>query len=63
MFGLIAALLVLTAATYGASWLPQPPDISPPQNIQDPLAALKERYLRGEISGEDYEDAREMLED
>ena len=61
-FGLIIPLLVIGAIAYALGWRPQFNQNGPAQSKQTPLELLKERYARGEISREEYEQVRRELE-
>ena len=61
-FGLIIPLLVIGAIAYALGWRPQVNPTRPAQTEQTPVELLKERYARGEISREEYEQVRLDLE-
>ena len=61
-FGLIIPLLLIGGIDYALGWRPQFNQTRPAQTEQTPLELLKERYARGEISHEAYEQMRLDLE-
>ena len=61
-FGLVIPLLVIGAIAYALGWRPQSNQTRPAQTSQTPLEILKARYVRGEISREEYEQMRRELE-
>ncbi len=61
-FGLIGPLLLIGAVAYALGWQPQFNQTRPAQNSQTPLEILKARYVRGEITREEYEQVRQDLE-
>ena len=61
-FGLIIPLLLIGGIAYALGWRPQFNQSGPAQTEQTPLELLKERYARGEISREEYEQTRRDLE-
>jgi putative membrane protein len=61
-FGLILPLLLIGALAYALGWRPQINPTTPPQAERTPLEILKERYARGEISREEYDQMRRDLE-
>lgn len=65
-FWLIVPLLliggVVVAVALALGWRPQSNQIGPAQTNQPPLEILKARYVRGEISREEYEQMRRDLE-
>jgi putative membrane protein len=61
-FGLIIPLLVIGAIAYALGWRPQSNQTGPAQTSETPLALLKARYARGEISREEYDQMRLDLE-
>ena len=61
-FGLIFTLVVIGAIAYILGWRPQFNQSGPAQSKQTPLQILKERYARGEISREEFEQMRRDLE-
>ena len=63
-FGFIWLVLLIGVFAYLAGWRPdfnsgRRPDDRP---AKDPLEILKERYARGEITKEQYQDMRRDLE-
>lgn len=48
-------LLIAGVIAYALGWRPQFNQTGPAQNRQTPLEILKARYVRGEISREQYE--------
>ena len=54
-FGLIIPLLLIGGIAYALGWRPQFNQTGPAQTSQTPLEILKARYVRGEISREQYE--------
>jgi putative membrane protein len=61
-FGLIVPLLLIVAVAYASGWRPQIDQTGPAPTRQTPLDILKERYVRGEISRDEYEQMRRDLE-
>ncbi len=61
-FGLIFTAAVIVAIAYGLGWRPQLNTPKPNQPDQTPLAQLKARYARGEITREVCEQMRRDLE-
>ena len=61
-FDLILVLVIVGGIAYALGWRPQFNQMGPAQSKQTPLDLLKERYARGEISREDYEQMRVDLE-
>ncbi len=61
-FGLIITLGVVGAIAYALGWRPRFNLPKPEQTGQTPVEILKARYARGEISREEYEQARRDLE-
>ena len=61
-FGLIIPLLLIGGIAYALGWRPQLNQSRPAQTEQTPLEILNERYVRGEISREEYEQVRRELE-
>jgi len=61
-FGLIVPLLLIGAVAYALGWQPQFNQTRPAQTSQTPLEILKARYVRGEISRDEYEQMRRDLE-
>ena len=54
-FGLIIPLLLIGGIAYALGWRPQFNQTGLAQTKQTPLEILKARYVRGEISREQYE--------
>jgi uncharacterized membrane protein len=48
-------LLLVGVIAYALGWRPQFNQTGPAENSQTPLEILKARYVRGEISREQYE--------
>jgi putative membrane protein len=61
-FGLIIPVLVIGGIAYALGWRPQVNQTGPTQTGQTPLELLKERYARGEISQEEFDQMRRDLE-
>ena len=61
-FGLIIPLLLIGGIAYALGWRPQFNQTGPGPTNQTPLELLKERYARGEISREEYDQMRRDLE-
>jgi putative membrane protein len=61
-FGLIIPLLVIGGIAYALGWRPQFNQSGPAHTGQTPLELLKARFVRGEISREEYEQMRRDLE-
>jgi putative membrane protein len=61
-FELILVLLIVGGIAYALGWRPQLNQTGPAQTKQTPLELLKERYARGEISREEYDQMRLDLE-
>ena len=61
-FGLIFTLVIVGAVAYILGWRPQFNQSGPAQSKQTPLELLKERYARGEISRDEFEQMRRDLE-
>ena len=61
-FGLIVPLLLIGVVAYALGWRPQFNQMGPTQTKQTSVELLKERYARGEISREEYEQMRRDLE-
>jgi putative membrane protein len=63
MMGLDLILLVIVGAVaYALGWRPQFNQTRPAQTSQTPLEILKARYAGGEITREEYDQARRDLE-
>ena len=56
--GLLTPLLLIGAVAYALGWRPQFNQSGPAQTSQAPLELLKERYARGEISREEFDQMR-----
>lgn len=61
-FGLIVPLLLIGMFAYALGWRPQFNQSQPPRANQTPHEILKERYARGEIDREQYNQMRSDLE-
>jgi putative membrane protein len=61
-FGLIVPLILIGVVAYALGWRPQTNQTGPAQTGQSPAEILKSRYVRGEISREEYEQMRRDLE-
>jgi uncharacterized membrane protein len=61
-FGLIVPLLLIGAIAYALGWRPQFNQTGPAQTGQTPLEILNARYVRGEITRDEYEQVRLDLE-
>ena len=62
-FGLLFVLLIVGLVAYAMGWRPQSSNLGAPRQSQPtPLEILKARYARGEISQEEYWQARRDLE-
>lgn len=61
-FDLIILVVIVGAIAYAFGWRPQSNQINPAQPREDPLEILKARYVRGEITQEEYEHVRQDLE-
>ena len=57
-FGLIIPLLLIGGIAYALGWRPQFNQSGPAETKQTPLELLKERYARGEITREQYDQMR-----
>jgi putative membrane protein len=62
-FGLIFTVLSIGAIVYALGWRPQGQNnlFTPPNNGKSALDIAKERYARGEISKEEFEQIRNDL--
>ncbi len=60
-FGLLLTLGVAAAVAYALGWRPQNGGLGRPTTHDEALEILRQRYARGEISREEYEQAREVL--
>lgn len=58
---LLVPLVIAGAIAYALGWRPKIPQMKPPQADQTPLEILNTRYARGEITREEYEQARKVL--
>ncbi len=61
-FELIFVVVIVGAIAYALGWRPQFNQTKPAQTSQTPVEILKARYARGEITREEYEQARRDLE-
>jgi putative membrane protein len=61
-FGLIVPLALIGVVAYALGWRPQFNQTGPAHTKQTPVELLKERYARGEISREEYDQMRRDLE-
>ena len=61
-FELILVLVIVGGIAYALGWRPQFNQTGPAQTKQTPLELLKERYARGEITREQYDQMRLDLE-
>lgn len=61
-FELILIVAIVGAIAYGLGWRPQLGQSGPSQPSQTPVEILKARYTRGEITREEYEQARSTIE-
>ena len=59
---LILLLVIVGGIAYALGWRPQFNQSGPAQTKQTPLELLKERYARGEITREQYDQMRLDLE-
>lgn len=55
-------ILIVAVLAYVLGWRPQFNQTRPAQTSQTPSELLKERYARGEISREEFEQMRRDLE-
>ncbi|RMG70010.1 MAG: SHOCT domain-containing protein [Chloroflexi bacterium] len=61
-FGLLIPLLVIGAIVYALGWRPQGQNtVFSPASSRSALDIAKERYARGEISKEEFEQIRQDL--
>jgi putative membrane protein len=63
--GLLIPVLLIGAVAYAAGWRPQSGSSQQSfsgQTTNVPLDILRERYARGEISGEEYQRMRQDLQ-
>ena len=61
-FGLILPLLLIGALAYALGWRPQTNQTTQLHTDRTPLEIMKERYARGEIDREEYDQIRRDLE-
>ena len=61
-FELILVLVIIGGIAYALGWRPQFNQTASAQTKQTPLELLKERYARGEITREEYDQMRRDLE-
>lgn len=61
-FELVFLVAIGGAIAYALGWRPQINQTGPAQTSQTPLEILKARYVRGEISRDEYEQVRRDLE-
>ncbi|WP_366554824.1 SHOCT domain-containing protein [Aquibaculum sediminis] len=61
-WGAIIVLLVLLVRWFGGASTPNPPS-SASASRRSPLEILQERFAKGEIDKEDYEERRKLLSD
>ena len=61
-FDLILVLVIVGGIAYALGWRPQFNQTGPAESKQTPLELLKERYARGEITREQYDQMRLDLE-
>ncbi len=63
MFGFfLIPLAIIGAILFIFGWKPQLPQTKPPETGQTPLEILKIRYAKGDITREEYDQARRVLE-
>ncbi len=63
MFGFfVLPFVIIGAILYGLGWRPQFPQSKLPEAGQTPLEILKARYARGDITRDEYDQARKALE-
>lgn len=63
LFGLLFPIILIAALAYAFGWRPgQGTNLGSFGNRQTPLDVLKERYARGEISRDVYDEMRRDLE-
>jgi len=64
-FGLLVPLLILAALAYALGWIPNQQfgrrESSTTQAEKTPLDIVQERYARGEITKDEYEEMRRDL--
>ena len=61
-FGLLVPLLLIGIVAYALGWRPQINQTGPDYTSIAPIEILKERYVRGEITHEEYEQMHRDLE-
>ncbi len=61
-FGFIFVLALAGGIAYALGWRPQFNQAGPSLTSQAPLEILKARYVRGEITREEYDQMRRDLE-
>lgn len=61
-FGLIVPLLLIGIVAYAIGLRPQINQTGPDHTSRAPIEILKERYARGEITNEEYEQMQRDLE-
>ncbi len=61
-FWFIVMLLLIGVGAHGCGWRLPLNQIGPSQTSQPPVEILKARYVRGEISREEYDQMRRDLE-
>lgn len=62
MFGFfVIPFVIIAAIAFAFGWRPNFNQMNPPETHQTPLEILKTRYARGEITREEYEQARRAL--
>jgi putative membrane protein len=61
-FGLIVPLILIGVVAYALGWRPQNDQMRSAQTGQTPEEILRARYVRGEITREEYEQMRRDLE-
>ncbi|MFQ5419503.1 MAG: SHOCT domain-containing protein [Anaerolineae bacterium] len=62
-FGLLIPILIIAAVAYAVGWRPQGQNnpFSLPGNSKPALDIAKERYARGELSKDEFEQIRQNL--
>ena len=61
-FMLLVPFLLIGTVAYALGWQPQANQTARAQTRQTPLEILKERYSRGELTREQYDEIRRDLE-
>ena len=61
-FGLLFPILLIAALAYAFGWRPGNTTLGSFGNRQTPLDVLKERYARGEINRDVYEEMKRDLQ-